>query len=188
MTSEIIKKMTQEERRNVLGELLGLFAGAIPAGGKSDNWLVPFISENVAPECSVVITKYPNLLFQPRKLVIFEMPQEQVEIQRVEHEQSKGVLWWKKNTKQVTIFEHKSIITIPRSIWRVQTILVGQLLQFPTCADIHGDAYGPDGTLTFSTVCAPNIGISLVVKNTYKTPAKFYGLVIGSHGRDEVAQ
>lgn len=187
-----IDELTQQERYDLLGKLLRLHVGAVKLDGTDNDWCVTF-RQDVAPHCNVTATATPFLRFEPRKLIISEPVREIIE-REATHERQPAIIRRTKNwlfgherveitdsDQIVRRIDHRHEVVQKRGIWLVQSAFVGNMLQFPTQANISGDEFGPDGELRFRTVCEPGLNVSLVIENTSDYPATFLAVLLGKN-------
>lgn len=175
-----IEAMTQAERQAAFSELMKLFVGAIRFDNEHYDWCLPLASEVIFPDQIGVVTQCPHIDFAPKKLVIFETLQEQIlfdEIASFKNVRGKEVL------EEIRRVEHRQTVLLPRSAWRVETLLVGNRLQMPSASGIDGALFGSDGPISFIDECSCALSISLCVRNMTKTPAKFSGVILGNTAR-----
>lgn len=177
-----IDAWTQADREIARAILMQQMVGAFKLDTE-DNWCVRLEAE-VGPGCTGVASQCPQVIFEPRKLVILQ-PSVMVN-ESIEHfEQKEQIIgpWWR-STKQVvpSIVRRETVqrfVEIPRGIWQVQTLLVGQKVQLPTYGTISGDLFGPDGTLGFIDTCQMALSISVCVRNTGTQMLPFHAVVLG---------
>lgn len=183
---EIVEGWTQAEREQARGQLAKLFVGLVRLDAE-DNWCLP-MSDTVPAGETRCLTMCPQIAFMPRKLFISEPSLEHVVTQCTTSYRTvtTGRLWWRKERQivdQDTKVISKNIVTVPRSLWRVHTVLVGQRLQFPTYGTMSGDMFGPDSTLGFSDKCSSALSVAIVVSHEGKEPLPFSAVVMGTRAQ-----
>lgn len=185
-----IEALTQQERYELLGQLVRLHVGAIRLDETSDDWCVIFRSNGkIAPGCSEAVCAAPHIRFRPRKLVISEP---MIDIFERETTYATKVIgpWWKqrKINDIERVREHRREILQTRSIWTVQSVFIGNKPQFPSYSGINGDEFGPFGDLPFPDVCDFAFTITLVAQNTSLRPAEFFAVLVGKNEQNQAAE
>jgi hypothetical protein len=177
-----IDEMTQGDRLETLGKLMRLHVGAFKLDGDDDVWCIPLIADQeIGAGCTHAITAYPQVDFQPRKLIILEPTVRLVDRETRTSEQTIDRGWFRKPLKGHTtiVSESERLHKFPRGGWCVRTILVGSKLQAPTSGPLNGDLFGPDSDFSFRDRCVTALAISVCVENVSRMKAPFSAVVLG---------
>lgn len=178
-----LSDMTPDEKRQLLFALLEGTVGPVPLAENSNVWLVPIYSDPVDPEKTATIVSRCEALFRPRRLVIFEPEYECVEKTVVEEpvKESGLSLFQRERIHYSSRTEYrKSLRRVPRGVWEISSVLVGNLIQFPTHARLCGDLFGLTNDMQFAgDLCLPGMSITMQVRHSLSDSVVFRGVVLG---------
>jgi len=179
---KLIEGWTQGERLEMLAALTKLSVGCIQIDKATNTWALSFRGHIPAKGTGCVIARSYTRL-NPSRLHILEPSFERVEREIIAPRYETVEKWWGRTTTSVIepakIIEHKSIITVPRSIWRLRAVFIGANAQFPSETDLPGDLFGPNSQLKFADTCEPGLDITLQVHNNTEQEMPFHAAILG---------
>lgn len=179
----LIKDWTEKERAEILSALLKASVGYVRVTGNT--WAMIFSGNAAAKGLSSFVTRV-QLKMRRNKLVILEPS-----FERIEHENIIETIcakisktWWKTTIiePQRTIYkkiEHKSMIIIPRSFWRVRRAFIGADCVFPFDSNFSGDVFGPQTQIDFPDLLDCGLDVTLQIENTTAQEMPFCAVILG---------
>lgn len=178
----LIEKWTQEERAAIYGALEKINLGSCVKLDDSPNhvYCLRFKGDIPAKSCGAVSNR-AFMALKPGKLVILETTFEQITHEVTITSAKIEKKWWRTRIiepQRTTTTEHKKLVTVPRSTWRIRGAFMGANVQFPTQQDISGDLFGPDGQFRFLHGCPAGIDITLQVENLTSQAMPFYAVLL----------
>lgn len=198
-----LDEMPQRERLELFARLARMVCGPIPiTGADGETWgILPLSwSDKILVGVSQILPFHCQARFKPQRLVILESIVEREKRETVidyeppetEERLVTGV-WDDVRTKRMVRIvvkegrmgaarhiSHRTEERIDRAKWMVESIYIGNYVQFPARGSIPGEAFGPDGKLDFDGyVCEVGMPISIVVRHSCTEPVPFNAVLLG---------
>jgi len=192
-----INDWTQDEKMQVLGDLLKLIPGPIslPHVEPGASLLPVYSRDPIAAGSTATVVAPAYALFKPQRLVICEPNIVRlVRTERATYDtrtRRDGRKFWRQISER---FQSNFEVTTERVAepflrgnWRVHSVLVGQQFQFSAHGTLSGDAFAPDGTMAFDgNAATPGINISIQVENAGPCAAPFLSFMAGWYKQNDL--
>ncbi len=195
--NKLIDGLTHEKRLEFLAAFINIPIACVQLDKATNTWCLIICGKVPARMNGSIVTRCPIRLLSPR-LVILEPTFEQIEHEMITETICAKIqttpTWWGGSRVSILepqrtlhrVIEHKTTVTVPRSIWRLRGLFVGADCAMPLDAAVAGDLFGPNSDMRFGTACEAGLDVTLNVENITEQEMPFHAVILGV--RDEKQQ
>lgn len=187
----LIDGWSYEARLEVLAALINNTSISCVQLDKATSTRCLIICGKVPAKTSSVLVSRSPIRMTSCKLVILEPSFEKIEressVETICAKIQTTKTWWGSKTSSIIepqktvsrTVEHKTTITVPRSIWRLRGMFVGSDCALPLAMPVSGDLFGPGSDMRIGARCEAGLDVTLMIENTTEQEMPFHAVVLG---------